>query len=83
MPGRSVSELVNNAILVAERRLRSQMGDAQPAFNMTWNNGGSYGPLRLSGLLEWSRGAMVETTTDAYFAFGPALGRFGALGGIT
>ncbi len=48
-PGRSVSELVNNAITL-QNGYPVQVGDAQPGFDITWNNGLSYGPVRLSGL---------------------------------
>ncbi len=71
-PGRSVSELVNNAI-VLPNGYPAQVGDAQPGFDMTLNNGFSYGPLRLAGLFEWSKGAWVRNNQDAYFAFGPWL----------
>ncbi len=71
-PGRSVSELVNNAI-TEPNGYPLQVGDAQPGFDVTWNNGVSYGPVRVSGLLEWNRGAFVRNNEDAYFAFGPWL----------
>jgi TonB-linked SusC/RagA family outer membrane protein len=71
-PGRSVSELVNNAILLPDGS-PLQVGDAQPSFIMTWSNSVAFGPLRLSGLLDWNRGAFDRNNEDAYFAFGPEL----------
>lgn len=70
--GRSVSELVNNAITLPNGS-PLQVGDAQPSFDMTWSHDLTYGPMRLSGLLEWNRGAFVRNNEDAYFAFGPWL----------
>jgi len=72
LPGRSVSEIVNNAITLPNGS-PLQVGDAQPAFNMGWNNSLAWGPMRLAGLFEWSKGGTVRNNEDAYFAFGPDL----------
>jgi TonB-linked SusC/RagA family outer membrane protein len=71
-PGRSVSELVNNRLLLANKEPQ-QVGDAQPGFDIGWTNALSYGPFRLSAMFEWSKGAWVRNNEDAYFAFGPDL----------
>jgi TonB-dependent starch-binding outer membrane protein SusC len=70
--GRSVTDIVNNAIIEPDGS-PLQVGDAQPTFTMSWNNAISYGPLRLSGLLDWSKGGTDRNNEDAYFAFGPDL----------
>jgi TonB-linked SusC/RagA family outer membrane protein len=72
--GRSVSELVNNAIHLPNGS-PLQVGDAQPGsgFSMSWNNAVSWHAFRLSGLFDWAKGGFVRNNEDAYFAFGPGL----------
>ena len=50
-----------------------QIGDAQPGYEVGWNNSFTYKAFRLAGLWDWERGNMVRNNEDAYFAFGPDL----------
>ena len=50
-----------------------QIGNVQPDFVMNFSNSVSYGPFRLSGLFEWSRGGGVGDWTDYQFDVSPGL----------
>lgn len=48
-----------------------QKGDAAPDFTMGFSNNFTFGKLRLTSLLDWSRGGdLVNVTMDVYDAFG-------------
>ncbi len=70
--GRSVSDIVNTAVLTSDG-MPKQVGDGQPSYVMTFNNSISYGGFRLSGLVEWQRGASISNLTNYYFDYGPFL----------
>ncbi len=71
--GRSVSELVNpNFTNSAGAPI--QVGDAQPAFIVSVNQELAYGPFRVAGLLDWSRGGSLFNADDSYFEFGTLWG---------
>ena len=44
-------------------------GPAEPDFQMGFNNEVSYGPLRVSSLLDWHKGGWVANLTNSYFDF--------------
>ncbi len=71
-PGRSVSELVNPNIL-GKDNLPIQVGDFQPTFRMDFEEAISFGPLRASGQMEWSKGGSTINLTNLYFDGGPQL----------
>ncbi len=64
--GRSVSELVN-ASAILPNGLPQQVGDVQPAYRMDFGNEITFGPVRLYGLVDWSRGGSAINLTDLYF----------------
>jgi hypothetical protein len=68
-----VSEIVNSGATNANGSL-VQVGDGQPSYVMSFNDAFSYGGFRLSGVLDWYRGANVIDITDEEFDFGPGLG---------
>jgi TonB-linked SusC/RagA family outer membrane protein len=70
--GRSVSEIVNTAVTL-KNGLPQQVGDFQPAFRATFSNEFNFGPVRLYGLLDWSRGGNTINLTDLYYDVGPGL----------
>ena len=51
----------------AASRVLGFAGDATPDFNMGFNNVVTYGPVRLSGLLEWRKGGDVVNLTNNYY----------------
>ncbi|MEO8334544.1 MAG: TonB-dependent receptor plug domain-containing protein [bacterium] len=51
----------------AAGRVLGFAGDANPDFNLGFNNQVSIGPLRLSGLIEWRKGGDVVNLTNNYF----------------
>jgi TonB-dependent starch-binding outer membrane protein SusC len=71
-PGRSVSEVVNPAILGSDG-LPVQVGDNYPGFDMSLGNEFSWKGFRVYGLIDWSRGAYVDNLTDLYFDTGKQL----------
>lgn len=48
-------------------RVLGLVGDANPDFNMGFNNQINIGHLRLSGLLEWRKGGDIVNLTNNYF----------------
>jgi len=71
--GRSLSEIVNNAVLDASGS-PLQVGDGQPSYVVSFNNAISWGGFRLSGVVDWDRGGNVINITDEEYDFGPGLG---------
>jgi hypothetical protein len=71
-PGRSVSEIVNTGILNPDG-VPTQIGDQQPSFVMSFNNSLTFGPFRLAGVVDWSRGGDDINFTDLSFELGPGL----------
>ena len=51
----------------AASRVLGIAGDANPDFNMGFNNQVTFGPIRLSGLLEWRKGGDVVNLTNNYY----------------
>jgi TonB-dependent starch-binding outer membrane protein SusC len=51
----------------AASRVLGFAGDANPDFNMGFHNDVSFGPVRLSGLLEWRSGGDVVNLTNNYY----------------
>ncbi len=64
--GRSVSEVVN-ATDILPNGLPAQVGDFQPAYRMSFGNEFNFGPIRLYGLIDVSRGGSIINLTDLYF----------------
>jgi TonB-linked SusC/RagA family outer membrane protein len=64
--GRSVSEVVN-ATDIGANGLPTQVGDFQPSYRMSFGNELTFGPLRLYGLIDVSRGGSIINLTDLYF----------------
>ena len=64
--GRSVSELVNAAD-IGPNGLPVQVGDFQPSYRVSFANEVNIGPVRLYGLIDWSRGGSTINLTDLYF----------------
>jgi TonB-linked SusC/RagA family outer membrane protein len=71
--GRSVSEFINSA-LSAPDGSPLQVGDLQPSLTLEVNEAVSWGPVRLAGLVDWSRGGNVNNADDDYFQFGTLWG---------
>jgi TonB-dependent starch-binding outer membrane protein SusC len=71
--GRSVSDIVNSGLVKADGTL-AQVGDGQPSYIMSFNNSFTFGGFRLSGIVDWYRGANVIDITDEEIDFGPGLG---------
>jgi TonB-linked SusC/RagA family outer membrane protein len=65
-PGRSVSEVVNPNI-IGKDGLPVQVGDFTPGWRMSYGNTFTFGPFRLFGLLDVSRGGSTINLTDLYF----------------
>jgi TonB-dependent starch-binding outer membrane protein SusC len=65
-PGRSVSEVVNTAI-VGANGLPQQVGDFTPGWRMSYGNTFTLGGFRLFGLIDVSRGGSTINLTDLYF----------------
>jgi hypothetical protein len=65
-PGRSVSEVVNTNI-IQSNGLPLQVGDFTPGWRMSYGNTFTFGPFRLYGLLDVSRGGSTINLTDLYF----------------
>jgi TonB-dependent starch-binding outer membrane protein SusC len=51
----------------ATNRILGIAGDANPDFNMGFSNQLEFGPVRLTGLLEWRKGGDVVNLTNNYF----------------
>jgi TonB-linked SusC/RagA family outer membrane protein len=51
----------------AASRILGYAGDANPDFNVGFNNQVNVGPMRLSALLEWRKGGDVVNLTNNYF----------------
>ncbi|MEO6527705.1 MAG: TonB-dependent receptor plug domain-containing protein [Gemmatimonadaceae bacterium] len=51
----------------AANRVLGFAGDANPDFNMGFNNQVTLGPVRLSGLIEWRKGGDVVNLTNNYY----------------
>ncbi|HZS61187.1 MAG TPA: SusC/RagA family TonB-linked outer membrane protein [Gemmatimonadaceae bacterium] len=64
--GRSVSEIVNAADILPNG-LPAQVGDFQAAYRVQFGNEINIGPVRLYGLIDWSRGGNTINLTDLYF----------------
>jgi TonB-linked SusC/RagA family outer membrane protein len=64
--GRSVSEVVN-ATNIGANGLPVQVGDFQPSYRMSFGNELTFGPVRLYGLIDVSRGGSIINLTDLYF----------------
>jgi TonB-dependent starch-binding outer membrane protein SusC len=64
--GRSVSEVVNAAD-IGPNGLPVQVGDFQPSYRMSFGNELNFGPVRLYGLIDVSRGGSIINLTDLYF----------------
>ncbi len=71
-PGRSVSEVVNPGVSLANG-LPMQVGDNYPSFDMGLSHEFTWKGFRLYGFVDWSRGADVINLTDLYFDIGPGL----------
>ncbi len=71
--GRSVSDIVNSSV-IDKNGAPQQVGDGEPAYTMNFNNSLTYGPFRIAGLVEWSRGASVQNYDDYQFYFSTLYG---------
>lgn len=56
-----------NGVCPAASRKLDIAGDANPDFNMGFNNLVTIGPVRLSGLVEWRKGGDVVNLTNNYY----------------
>jgi TonB-linked SusC/RagA family outer membrane protein len=67
--GRSVTDITNPNFL-DKNGSPHQIGDEMPSFTMEGNEAVSWGPLRLSGLVQWNRGGTMQNENDLYYDFG-------------
>ena len=59
--------LPTSGVCPAASRVLGDAGDANPDFNMGFHNDVSFGPVRLSGLVEWRKGGDVVNLTNNYY----------------
>jgi hypothetical protein len=64
---RCATALPASGVCPAASRVLGFAGDANPDFNMGFNNTFSIGPVRLTGLLEWRSGGDVVNLTNNYY----------------
>ena len=59
--------LPSSGVCPAANRILGQGGEANPDFNMGFSNQFTYGPVRVTSLVEWRKGGDVVNLSNNYF----------------
>jgi len=65
--GRSVTQWVGPVLERNGQMINEQIGDVQPAFQMSFGNEFTLGRFRLYGLIDWKHGGEVSNNTNSYY----------------